>query len=306
MESVSAIDATRRVPAASPHASAPAGPSTADADEGGLTFWDMLDFINPLQHIPVVNTLYRELTGDTIKTPAKLVGSTLLGGPIGFASAMVDSLIEDGTGKDMGGHVMAMLRGEPARPGPMAAETQLAAAAPREFVPDYATAGRERDETEALLTAAQIAAQANVLGPLKRDPVVTSDRALRAADPTPAQDSPDRARAARFMPLTPEGTKGRDLRLPSRRAPDEVSVAELRARTRFAPGALNVGLPPASLAEAVKRATPAAPSASPRANDSPAIAADSLANFDRAMLAGLEKYRAASERRQRGQVDVNG
>ena len=32
--------------------------------EDGFDFWDVLDVINPLQHIPFVNTLYREMTGD--------------------------------------------------------------------------------------------------------------------------------------------------------------------------------------------------------------------------------------------------
>ena len=32
----------------------------------GFTFFDFLDVINPLQHIPVVSTLYRSLTGDEI------------------------------------------------------------------------------------------------------------------------------------------------------------------------------------------------------------------------------------------------
>ncbi|MBT5013959.1 MAG: hypothetical protein HON02_05865, partial [Rhodospirillaceae bacterium] len=30
----------------------------------GFTFLDFLDIINPLQHIPVVGSLYRDMTGD--------------------------------------------------------------------------------------------------------------------------------------------------------------------------------------------------------------------------------------------------
>ncbi len=113
------------------------------ASEGGLSFWDFLDLINPLQHIPVVNTIYRDLTGDTIKTPIQLIGSTIVGGPIGFATAMVDSIIEEATGTDMGGHAMALLKGEKAKPttAPMTEpQTQVASAA-QEFVPQdpYAT-----------------------------------------------------------------------------------------------------------------------------------------------------------------------
>lgn len=79
-------------------------------DQEGFTFWDFLDVINPLQHIPVVNTLYREMTGDEIKAPAKMIGSAIIGGPIGLAVAMIDSAIEDTTGKDIGRHALAMFR----------------------------------------------------------------------------------------------------------------------------------------------------------------------------------------------------
>jgi hypothetical protein len=39
-------------------------PDTGTVD---MDFWDFVDIVNPLQHIPVVNTIYRELTGDTVK-----------------------------------------------------------------------------------------------------------------------------------------------------------------------------------------------------------------------------------------------
>ena len=31
----------------------------------GFSFLDVLDIINPLQHLPVISTLYRQVTGDT-------------------------------------------------------------------------------------------------------------------------------------------------------------------------------------------------------------------------------------------------
>ena len=95
-----------------------------------FTFWDFLDVINPLQHIPVVNTIYREITGDEIKAPAKMIGSAIIGGPIGLAVAMVDSIIEDTTGKDMGGHALAMFKNEtPASPTAPQPESLAATAA---------------------------------------------------------------------------------------------------------------------------------------------------------------------------------
>jgi hypothetical protein len=57
--------------------------------EKGLTFGDFLDVINPLQHIPVVSTVYRMITGDEIGMGARLAGGALYGGPLGFVAAGV-------------------------------------------------------------------------------------------------------------------------------------------------------------------------------------------------------------------------
>lgn len=88
----------------------------ADGDsfwgEDGFSFSDLLDIINLFQQLPVVSTLYRESTGDGISTAARLAGGALLGGPIGFAVALVNSIIEETSGKDVGGHMMAMFDGE--------------------------------------------------------------------------------------------------------------------------------------------------------------------------------------------------
>ena len=80
----------------------------ADGDDSP-SFMDVLDTINPLQHIPIINTLYRELTGDVPGAVARLAGGALYGGPLGLALETVDSIIDDQTGKDVGGHAIAML-----------------------------------------------------------------------------------------------------------------------------------------------------------------------------------------------------
>jgi hypothetical protein len=91
----------------------------------GLTFGDVLDIINPLQHIPVVSTLYRELTGDEISPGARMAGGALFGGPIGFAAATVNSVVEMATGSDIGKSVVAAINGDDdapitaAAPGPI-------------------------------------------------------------------------------------------------------------------------------------------------------------------------------------------
>lgn len=60
------------------------------ADKGGDTgkdksfgFLDIVDIVNPLQHIPVVSNLYQSATGDTIGAIAKIVGGAVFGGPLG-------------------------------------------------------------------------------------------------------------------------------------------------------------------------------------------------------------------------------
>ncbi len=57
--------------------------------EDGLTFGDVLDLINPLQHIPVIGALYRKITGDVIDPAIRIAGGALFGGPIGAAVASV-------------------------------------------------------------------------------------------------------------------------------------------------------------------------------------------------------------------------
>lgn len=79
----------------------------------GFTFLDFLDIINPLQHIPLVSTLYRSVTGDTIDPGARVAGSTLYGGPIGAALAVVDVAVEQATGKDVGENIVALFESSP-------------------------------------------------------------------------------------------------------------------------------------------------------------------------------------------------
>jgi hypothetical protein len=84
----------------------------AKADSQGFSFKDLLDVINPLQHLPVVSVIYRHLTGDTITPAAKVVGDTAYGGPIGLATSLGDLLFQDLTGKGVGDTVYAMVTGD--------------------------------------------------------------------------------------------------------------------------------------------------------------------------------------------------
>jgi len=83
--------------------------SRAGMPTGKFSFKTILDTINPLQHIPVISTLYRELTGETIEPAARMAGGALFGGAIGFVVSAVNAAIEGLSGKDVGGHLMAMV-----------------------------------------------------------------------------------------------------------------------------------------------------------------------------------------------------
>jgi hypothetical protein len=73
-------------------------------------FGDLLQAINPLHHLPIVGTLYREMTGATIEPAARVIGGLVFGGPIGIASALVNAFVEESSGKDVGGHIAAMVK----------------------------------------------------------------------------------------------------------------------------------------------------------------------------------------------------
>lgn len=108
--------------------------TAGDAGITPFTFWDLIDVINPLQHIPVVSTIYRHLTGDEIRDSARFVGDALYGGAIGAAAGLVDIAFKNATGKDAGETVMAMLDGSDKEDkevsGTMLADNNLNAIAP--------------------------------------------------------------------------------------------------------------------------------------------------------------------------------
>lgn len=75
----------------------------------GLTFADVLDVINPLQHLPIISTIYRNLTGDTIDPAPRIAGSALFGGPIGAFFGIINVVSKTETGRDVGEHVLAWI-----------------------------------------------------------------------------------------------------------------------------------------------------------------------------------------------------
>lgn len=78
---------------------------SAVAEGHDVSFGDVLSALNPLQYLPVVGTIYRALTGDTLPEPMRAAGSMiaggLMGGPIGVAVSAAGSLLQHVTGIDL-------------------------------------------------------------------------------------------------------------------------------------------------------------------------------------------------------------
>jgi hypothetical protein len=89
---------------------APQGPAKASAADG-FSFDDLIDIVNPLQHIPVVSTIYRAITDDTEKPVAEIAGGALYGGLIGLGGSLLDVAFKEITGKDFGDTVLSWIGG---------------------------------------------------------------------------------------------------------------------------------------------------------------------------------------------------
>ena len=101
-----------------PHETPAATPAVGDFasdfwGEDSFTFGDILDIINPLQHLPIISALYREITGDDISPGARIAGGGLFGGLAGVFAAVFNTILEETTGGDLGEHVMALFDGAP-------------------------------------------------------------------------------------------------------------------------------------------------------------------------------------------------
>ena len=105
------IDASLTVSANAP---ATAPPPHATGQPG--FFDELLSELNPLQYVPVIGTIYRAVTGDTIPESARFAGSLvvsgLLGGPVGIAINVGTTMVEHLLGIDqeaVGNDILARL-----------------------------------------------------------------------------------------------------------------------------------------------------------------------------------------------------
>jgi len=117
---VHAVQGVRASEAAANQATAAQG-SEGFLGADGLTWRDVVDTLNPLEHIPFISTLFNEMTGHTPSAASQLAGGALIGGPLGFLASIANVIFQDQTGKGVGGSMLAALTGEEAE-----ASTQLA------------------------------------------------------------------------------------------------------------------------------------------------------------------------------------
>lgn len=88
------------------------GQSIPNSNKDMFGFADLIDMINPLQHIPVIGHIYREITGDQIKPISNIIGGALFAGPVGAASGLIDTVAKIETGKDVAGNIVNFIAEE--------------------------------------------------------------------------------------------------------------------------------------------------------------------------------------------------
>lgn len=285
--------------------SAPATVAAAGKGDGfsflpkdGLSFWDLLDVVNPLQHIPIVNGIYREITGDTCSPAAKLAGGTLFGGLFGLAAAGLDVTVEGLTGKDLGGHAVAMVEAEDDPVGTAYREAndawetegwseavQARVAEAKRIVAERAAAASapSAESPVAAATAAVPVAAAETQVALAGSAAAETDgeapQPATAAVPAPAAEAQSSARRRLGYPRAAanaraaagksragtsqalgEGEQGREFAAPARRSGDRfVQQPISAARAGTRKSAPPTGLPAAATANAVESKTDSSP-----------------------------------------------
>src|ERR1044071_10494535 len=75
-------------------------------------FHHLWDVVNPLQHLPVIGTIYRAITGEHLDPVEKIAGDTLYGGLWGAVSSIADVAFESITGKSFEDTALALFKSD--------------------------------------------------------------------------------------------------------------------------------------------------------------------------------------------------
>ncbi len=232
-------------------------------DGASFGFTDILGALNPLQHIPIVATIYRAITGDTIGNVARVVGDGIYGGVLGVASGAVDVATTEATGEDIGQHVLDTIEDlfssskpkEKPAPAQPAASPLVAAAGPDQDslkLPQLGSAATASAFAAAApispLTAPKLAAQVEaqsespapgairplkpMVGPGQPIPIDVSDRGLALMRANSAAHSPRPIALNLPAGSLPPQSSGGPIQPASSQVPDAPSAVEFTERMR--------------------------------------------------------------------------
>jgi hypothetical protein len=259
-----------------------------------FSFGDFLDIINPLQHIPLVGNLYRELTGDEISPHARILGDTLFGGPSGFLASIANVFYEAVAGEDVGETVIAMLTGDGGDAEPQFARDEAGDKVGINDAVIPASTASESALPAPLETAAGTAAHADAVLPEAEPGMLTGQDALNAL----FMDLGGGSQAQRSMPL----------------AADDRQAMPLPGRQDTVP-AKSYPLPPRHIRVAPQTAPMAAPQTDTAAPPQAAAAGEEAVHpllfaqetgeggvADR-MMQALDKYQAMAQQRHKQTED---
>lgn len=279
--------------------------------QGDMSFWDFLDIINPLQHIPIVSTVYREITGDTIQPSMRIMGDMLYGGVIGGMASIANAVIEQATGQDVGETVMASL-GFGGGDHPAASTAPSTAVADASGGPAASGSPAEPQQVPAAGLAAALAAAkpADLASAPSPAPAATGQPIrLAAASPAAAKAASAEASPALTAQLA-AGAAPHPSKMPARDTPLASSALAKHSAPRYAapvPGAVtasaraigataaNGGQPQAGAGQtAPVQPGDAAPAASPAAGSAP-VTPDMLSETMMRNLAKYEQSRKAAQ-----------
>ena len=171
----------------------------------GLQFSDILDSINPLQHIPIVSSIYRRMTGGELAPGARIGGGALFGGPIGFLSGVMNSVLERATGLDTSDYILAFLPGGDIPINP-ASLTVSAPKPPSSSTTTSADAGQAARTSDTPPPKSNTAVLAELLSDLRATSGAGRGAPSQSGQPEGLLASPTAAWEARTVSGTTEGS----------------------------------------------------------------------------------------------------
>lgn len=180
----------------------------------GFSFKSLLDVVNPLQHLPIISGAYRAISGEEIGFVPRVLGGALFGGPIGLIAGLVNAIVKEASGRDIGETVAALVSND---------ALGDAAPAPQRAAPEPAVQSSAEATDPGVVpqgVAPQGVAPLAAAGPDPTRPVVATPTALRSAP----------ARAVIKMPGTAPSGPLMHFRVPSVAEPTASPAARVAHR----------------------------------------------------------------------------